>query len=448
MPKEKQPSSDLAAEDAKREAAVKDIQKLKDQEKAQLMGSLHSVEKGTDALISLLMEANSGQKKDAEELLKEMEAERLEMEERFTIKAGEADKLREQDVLKAMQSVMEEEMRRERLRREYEAGKQGVVDHMQNMDQENDRAVEEVLASKGKQQKELISGLLEDEKYQRDAFSALFIKQDAKSKEIGQQVEQIQNELAQLSMVEMTKKDLKIEMENDVMAGKRETLSQMLVELMNQKDLRQKELTKRLEEMEQGRKEDQDNYWLIQYQKLLDSKPKGLVEAEASIDPTVKDLLTRAGAEEYLPVFATRNMSFKQLSYINDRELTELGIHNTYLRQRVLMCVKEYAEMQERLDSKLGGTSSSGVPSAPPEEDRPSAPPPPGAPSAPPPPNTTTGPVMVETFKSTECCVCMEKKCDIIFLPCGHVCVCWGCGLDLSSCPLCRCEISQKVNLR
>ena len=44
-------------------------------------------------------------------------------------------------------------------------------------DQENDRAVEEVLASKGKQQKELISGLLEDEKYQRDAFSALLIKQ-------------------------------------------------------------------------------------------------------------------------------------------------------------------------------------------------------------------------------------------------------------------------------
>ena len=49
------------------------------------------------------------------------------------MKAGEADKLREQDVLKAMQSVMEEEMRRERLRREYEAGKQGGVDHMQNM---------------------------------------------------------------------------------------------------------------------------------------------------------------------------------------------------------------------------------------------------------------------------------------------------------------------------
>ena len=85
---------------------------------------------------------------------------------------------------------------------------------------------------------------------------------------------QIQNELAQLSMVEMTKKDLKIEMENDVMAGKRETLSQMLVELMKQKDQRQQELTSRLEEMEQTRNQEQDNYWLIQYQKLLDNKPK------------------------------------------------------------------------------------------------------------------------------------------------------------------------------
>ena len=75
-------------------------------------------------------------------------------------------------------------------------------------------------------------------------------------------------------MVEMTKKDLKIEMENDVMAGKRETLSQMLVELMKQKDQRQKELTSRLEEMEQTRNQEQDNYWLIQYQKLLDTKPK------------------------------------------------------------------------------------------------------------------------------------------------------------------------------
>ena len=67
-----------------------------------------------------------------------------------------------------------------------------------------------MLATKGKRQQELISNLLEDEKYQRDAFTSLLIKEDARHREISQQVEAIQNELAQLSMVEMTKKEHKV----------------------------------------------------------------------------------------------------------------------------------------------------------------------------------------------------------------------------------------------
>ena len=70
--------------------------------------------------------------------------------------------------------------------------------------------MEEVLVAKGKQQKELLGNLLEDEKYQRDAFAALFVKQDQTTRQICSQVESIQNELASLSMVEMTKKDLKV----------------------------------------------------------------------------------------------------------------------------------------------------------------------------------------------------------------------------------------------
>ena len=59
----------------------------------------------------------------------------------------------------------------------------------------------------------LISNLLEDEKYQRDAFAAQLIKQDSRHKQICSQVEQIQNELASLTMVEMTKRDLQVRSE-------------------------------------------------------------------------------------------------------------------------------------------------------------------------------------------------------------------------------------------
>ena len=74
----------------------------------------------------------------------------------------------------------------------------------------NDEDIASVLSAKGKQQTELINGLLEDEKYQREAFTAMFLKQDSRNKEITEQVEQIQQELASLSMVEMTKKSLKV----------------------------------------------------------------------------------------------------------------------------------------------------------------------------------------------------------------------------------------------
>ncbi len=131
-----------------------------------------------------------------------------------------------------------------------------------------------MLATKGRRQEELISDLVEDEKFQREAFSSLLLRQDQRHKEISQQVEQIQSELASLTMVEMTKKDLKLEFERDVMAEKRETLTKLLVQLMEQKEERAEELQKRMKEMEGARSEETDNYWLIQYQKLLDMKPK------------------------------------------------------------------------------------------------------------------------------------------------------------------------------
>jgi len=161
--------------------------------------------------------------------------------------------------------------------------------------------------------------------------------------------------------------------------------------------------------------------------------------------------LKGAGAEEYIPVLATRNVTLKQLSYMKDKELMELGMHNLYLRQKVIAAVEQYSSNQEQIVARYGQTNgvSGAHPSAPPQENVPSAPPPApfddsssSAPSAPP----------IETFQSTECCVCMERKCDIIFLPCGHVCCCIICennnGNPLQNCPLCRTDISQKVRLR
>ena len=64
------------------------------------------------------------------------------------------------------------------------------------------------------------------------------------------------------------------------MKEKREQLTAILVQLMDQKKERQEELTARVKEMEESKSEEHDNYWLIQYQKLLDNKPKVLNRSE------------------------------------------------------------------------------------------------------------------------------------------------------------------------
>ena len=69
---------------------------------------------------------------------------------------------------------------------------------------------------------------------------------------------------------------------------------------------------------------EQDNYWLIQYQKLLDAKPKGLQEAERAVDSKVKEILEAAGAEEYLPVFALKVVTVSQLAAMKDKDLLEV----------------------------------------------------------------------------------------------------------------------------
>ncbi len=70
-----------------------------------------------------------------------------------------------------------------------------------------------------------------------------------------------------------------------------------------------------------------DNYWLIQYQKLLDAKPKGAREAEERLEPELRSMLEEAGAEDYAPVLGLRGvLTVKQLSYMKDKELSEVAL--------------------------------------------------------------------------------------------------------------------------
>ena len=47
----------------------------------------------------------------------------------------------------------------------------------------------------------------------------------------------------------------------------------------------------------------------------------------------------------------------------------------------------------------------------------------------------------------SECTICMNELCDTLVLPCAHDAMCSGCAAKVQSCPLCREQITRRINL-
>lgn len=60
--------------------------------------------------------------------------------------------------------------------------------------------------------------------------------------------------------------------------------------------------------------------------------------------------------------------------------------------------------------------------------------------SRPPPPGYEPTP---SRFESEQCNICLENCKDTVFLPCRHLCACWGCAVRFSGgkCPTCRADV-------
>lgn len=76
-----------------------------------------------------------------------------------------------------------------------------------------------------------------------------------------------------------------------------------MVDLLNQQEDRRKQLLSTLQDMEQISKS-QEDYWLVQYQKLLNKRPEFICDIQKNIDPRFAQELLLAGVIHCLPFLA------------------------------------------------------------------------------------------------------------------------------------------------
>ncbi|XP_007475093.1 E3 ubiquitin-protein ligase LRSAM1 isoform X4 [Monodelphis domestica] len=383
-------------------------QRYLDGERQRLQEQLKQTEQSISSRIQRLLEDNQRQRKSSE-ILKSLENERIKMEQLMAITQEETDNLRQREIASAMQQMLTESCKNRFIQMTYESQKQNLVKQACSSMAQMDERFQQILAWQQMDQNKAISQILQESEMQKAAFEALQVKKDLMHRQIRNQ---------------------------EIISEQRRTLSSLLQQLLKEKSQREEELQGILLEMEAKSETKQENYWLIQYQRLLNQKPLSLKLQEEGLEQQLVTLLVELSAEHYLPIFAHHRVSLDMLSHMNPSDLAKMGISETGLQHALIRRAQELLDVTKTLPELLKSV----------ERESPEALEPVSA-EEPPDAVTPTAPPAQLDVQASECVVCLEREAQMIFLNCGHVCCCQSCCQPLQTCPLCRQNIVQCIRI-
>ncbi|XP_021563579.1 E3 ubiquitin-protein ligase LRSAM1 [Carlito syrichta] len=444
------------------EQGLSERQRYLDVERQRLQEQLKQTEQNISGRIQKLLQENQRQKKSSE-ILKSLENERIRMEQLMSITQEETENLRRREVASAMQQMLTESCKNRLIQMAYESQRQNLVQQACSSMAEMDERFQQILSWQQMDQNKAISQILQESAMQKAAFEALQVKKDLMHRQIRNQIKLIETELLQLTQLELKRKFLDTETLQEMISEQRWALSSLLQQLLKEKQQREEELREILMEIEAKSETRQENYWLIQYQRLLNQKPLSLKLQEEGLEPQLVALLEELSAEHYLPVFAHHRISLDVLSQMSPGDLAKVGVSEAGLQHDILWRVQELLDVA-RIQPGTGTLR------------------------APPGPHRRCGLERTVTCGPERACdwtrrdVVMgcegeEKvlkasegagvglsatrgpgvswhlhtwhpvRAQTVFLNCGHVCCCQPCSQPLRTCPLCRQDIAQRLRI-
>uniref|UniRef100_A0A8D1Y180 Leucine rich repeat and sterile alpha motif containing 1 n=1 Tax=Sus scrofa TaxID=9823 RepID=A0A8D1Y180_PIG len=311
-------------EQSRLEQGLSERQCYLDAERQRLQEQLKQTEQSISSRIQKLLQENQRQKKNSE-ILKSLENERIRMEQLVSITQEETENLRRREVASAMQQMLSEVYQSRLIQIACEAHGQNLVQQTCSSMAEMGERFQQILSRQQMDKKKVISQILQESAMQKAAFEALQVKKDLMHRQIWKQIKLIETELLQLTQLELKRKSLDTEALQEMISEQRWALSSLLQQLLKEKTQREEELREILMELEAKSESKQENYWLIQYQRLLNQKPLSLKLQEEGLERQLVALLVELSAEHYLPIFAHHRISLDMLSRMGPRDLAKVG---------------------------------------------------------------------------------------------------------------------------
>ncbi|XP_076614091.1 E3 ubiquitin-protein ligase LRSAM1 [Chaetodon auriga] len=431
------------------EQGVSQQQRAQEAERLLVLEKVRQAENTISSRIGNMLMDKNRQKKSAE-FLQAMEEDRIRMEHLAAITQEEANSLRKKEVAAAMQKMLSDSCAMSLLQEASDFRRRSLVSEAYRSMESLDRKFDKMLSLQVLDKSKAIAHILQEEEMQKAAFQALQLQKDAVHGYIRNQIKLIESELKQLTKLEIKRRNLDAENLQEVLVDQRTALSDLLQQLLKQRDQREKELQQVLAEMELKSESNQRNYWMIQYQRLLDAKPLSLRMQEAGLEKELVNLLCKLSAQHYLPILAHHRVTSEALRHMSSSDLKKLGINEMGIQKALLNWAREHRP-EGACKAVQQDEEAEVIPTAPSPSSSPLLPntstfqiSPPLTPGT---PVTPSAPSPVEGPGSSECVVCMETGSEAVFLPCGHVCCCQVCSDALQNCPLCRSIISQRLRL-
>uniref|UniRef100_A0A8C6GUV5 Leucine rich repeat and sterile alpha motif containing 1 n=1 Tax=Mus spicilegus TaxID=10103 RepID=A0A8C6GUV5_MUSSI len=342
-------------EQTRLEQGLSERQRCLDAERQQLQEQLKQTEQSIASRIQRLLQDNQRQKKSSE-ILKSLENERIRMEQLMSITQEETENLRQREIAAAMQQMLTESCKSRLIQMAYESQRQSLAQQACSSMAEMDKRFQQILSWQQMDQNKAISQILQESVMQKAAFEALQVKKDLMHRQIRNQIRLIETELLQLTQLELKRKSLDTETLQEMVSEQRWALSNLLQQLLKEKKQREEELHGILAELEAKSETKQENYWLIQYQRLLNQKPLSLKLQEEGMERRLVALLVELSAEHYLPLFAHHRISLDMLSRMSPGDLAKVGISEAGLQHEILRRAQDLLavpRIQPGTDSKL-----------------------------------------------------------------------------------------------
>lgn len=127
------------------------------------------------------------------------------------------------------------------------------------------------------------------------------------------------------------------------LSEQRVRLTYILLDLLDQQTKRKKELFDTLICLEQQKEKEQQDFWLLQYQKLLDSQPCELSFKSSTIDPLLGYNFLVNGVVHCIPFLSKLWQSNKcNIADITHKDLSDAGIKCPIDRQKIIKSISDF----------------------------------------------------------------------------------------------------------